>query len=124
MDLATLKDQSIRLYPGLTVCWPQYGDKIEALPAFHVQDANDLAYGYSTVHRYWAMNNGVVCFMDDANPSRETEAYVTPCVPGVLRCLQEAGYQERRFYVPFSNWDYPVAERGRWEILRAQAAAA
>ena len=63
----------------------------------------------------YAMNNSTVCFIC------EDRIFVTPYTRNVLRILQDAGFREEYFYVPFSNGDFPVNEEIKWAHLREMA---
>lgn len=38
----------------------------------------------------------------------------------VMEVLQNNGFTEKHFYVPFSNWDYPKFEQKAWKIFGAK----
>lgn len=40
-----------------------------------------------------------------------------PDLKGTQKTLSENGYAKTYFYVPFSNWDYPVVYKEKWENL-------
>jgi len=63
----------------------------------------------------YATNNSTVCFVSD------NEIFVTPYTRNVIRALNAAGFCQKYFYVPFSNWDYPKAEQSKWNLLREKA---
>lgn len=64
----------------------------------------------------YASNNSTLAYVDI-----EGTLHVTPFTHAALKCLQENGFTEKFFYVPFSNGDYPTAEKSRWEFLRKAA---
>lgn len=63
----------------------------------------------------YAVNNATVCFVS------HDEAFVIPYMKEVMEVLQNNGFTEKHFYVPFSNWDYPKFEQKAWEDLRSEA---
>ena len=107
MDLQALKEHSIQIYDGMQVCWPQYGYKVETLRV-----VSELTAKHP---HQCASNNSVICFVDDS------EVFVTPYTRETIDALAHAGFQMSGFYVPFSNWDYPVVEKSTWESLRRRA---
>lgn len=99
--LSDLKEKAVLVFDGMTTYFPQFG-KRECL---HISDLNlqPLTYAY---------NNGVVAFVDEQNDTR-----VIPAFQGISGFLENNGYKKRSFYVPFSNWDYPVAQEVYWKSL-------
>lgn len=61
------------------------------------------------------MNNATVCVVN------HDEVFVIPYMKEVMEVLQNNGFTEKHFYVPFSNWDYPKFEQKAWEDLRREA---
>lgn len=68
-----------------------------------------------TFNGCYAVNNATVCFVN------HDEAFVIPYMKEVIEVLQNNGFTENHFYVPFSNWDYPKFEQKAWEDLRREA---
>ena len=60
----------------------------------------------------YSYNNSVVAFVDE-----EGTFYVIPDLQGLQKVLKENGYTRDYFYVPFSNWDYPVMYENKWRKL-------
>lgn len=99
------KNDCIRVYPGMTVVWPQLSceenlNLSEIVPKFP--------------NRY-AMNNSTVAFVSD------NQVYVTPCTRSVISTLESSGFRSEYFYVPFSNGDYPKFEKAQWIALIEKA---
>lgn len=85
-------------------------------PQFHATETLDMvAVCCTKFERKYASNNGIVCFV------HEGHAYVMPYTRHGMNTLKENGFEEDYFFVPFSNWDYPVVQKGRWEKLQAEA---
>lgn len=63
----------------------------------------------------YASNNSTLAYVCDGT------LHVTPYTGAAINCLQAANLKFASFYVPFSNGDYPVEERVRWESLREMA---
>lgn len=104
-SMQNLIEDSIRVYPGMIVVWPQFGKEetlnvMELVPKFN---------------GHYAANNSTVSFITGDN------FYVTPYTRKAMKVLRESGFCEASFYVPFSNWDYPKFEKTRWESLREMA---
>lgn len=101
----SLKEGAVRIYTGMIAVFPQFSQE-EAL------DISELAPKFNGCY---AMNNSTVCFVSN------NEVFVTPYTRTTIRSLRSAGFCEKHFYVPFSNWDYPKSEQFKWESLRVKA---
>ena len=101
-NMATLKKKAIEVTPGMETYFPQFG-------VGEMLRVTELA---SDLQMRFAYNNSVVAFVDE-----EGTFYVIPDLKGTQRTLEEAGYEKAYFYVPFSNWDYPVAKEKEWKAL-------
>ena len=101
-----LKENSIHIVGNITVCWPQHGDRETIL---------DMSEARSKFNGCYATNNSTICFVDNH------EVFVTPYTRKVMATLWNNGFSEKRFYVPFSNWDYPKFEKTRWYQLCEKA---
>ena len=101
--LAELKENAIIVTDGMETYFPQFSKKETLKLSGLNPDSHKLAYAY---------NNGVVAFVDN-----EGNLYVIPDIKGTQKVLSENGYSKEYFYVPFSNWDYPVAAKEVWEWL-------
>lgn len=100
-SMADLKAKALVVTDGMETFFPQFNVR-EKLTISGIQ-TNKLTYAY---------NNSVVAFVDE-----EGTFYVTPDLKGTQKTLSENGYAKAYFYVPFSNWDYPVAHKEQWEKL-------
>lgn len=58
-------------------------------------------------------NNGVILFVDEALTN-----YVIPFVDGFTDVLASEGYKEFAMFVPFSNGEYPKANKSTWHDIR------
>ncbi len=103
--LKELKRNSLKLYDGIVVVYPQ----------FHQEDIFQLEGEPKFDGRHYAVNNSTVAYVD------EDGYYVCPWSRSVITVLHEAGFEEEDFYVPFSNWDYPKKEEATWQRLREVA---
>lgn len=101
VDMDFLKEKAVLVYDGMETYFPQFGTQ----ERLHISDLNlqSLTYAY---------NNGIVAFVDEQN-----NLYVIPAFKGISELLENGGYTKRSFYVPFSNWDYPVELKEYWENL-------
>ena len=99
-----LVNAAIKATNGMMVHWPQY-NKNEQLQLINIATRDKQTYNW---------NNGVTVIVDN-----DLQVYVIPSMRLVFRILEREGYKENsNLYVPFSNGDYPVAEKYRWEQLR------
>lgn len=95
---------AIKVHSGMLVHWPQYGEN-EQLQLTNVTTRNKQTYNW---------NNGVTVIVDN-----ELNVYVIPSMRIVSSILRDMGYKENfGLYVPFSNGDYPVLEKAKWDNLR------
>lgn len=99
------KNDCIRVYPGMTVVWPQLSSE---------ENLNLSEIAPKFPNRY-AMNNSTVAFVSDH------EVYVTPYTRTVVSTLESSGFRSEYFYVPFSNGDYPKDENAQWVALIEKA---
>lgn len=100
--MENLRQDSIRVRHGMITVYPQYN----AEDVIHLSDVATFNGAYSS-------NNGTLAFVENDT------FFVTPATRRAYKALRAAGFVERYFYVPFSNWDYPKEEKKRWEELRA-----
>ena len=103
--LEELINDSVRVIPGMIAVYPQWGKEeeinvMELVPKFNGR---------------YASNNSTVSFVHNGS------FYVTPYTRKAVETLRENGFTSDYFFVPFSNWDYPKAEKDRWEQLRMKA---
>ena len=106
ITMDSLKEEAVRVYTGMIVIYPRLL-KEEAL------DISELSPKFNGCY---AMNNSTVCFVVSEN-----EIFVTPYTRTAMSTLHSAGFCEKCFYVPFSNWDYPKYEQAKWNALRENA---
>lgn len=99
-----LRNNAVEVYSGMQVFWPQE-TRIEDL------GLGDIPVLYE--HKY-AWNNGTICFVDGGS------VYVIPAMWNVHGLLLKEGFHESNFYVPFSNGDYPLRYKAKWECLREE----
>ena len=103
MDL--VKKGAVRVYNGMITVFPQFSQE-ETL------NISELTPKFNGCY---AMNNSTVCFVF------ENEVFVTPYTRITVRSLKAAGFDEKYFYVPFSNGDYPKSKQLEWNTLREKA---
>lgn len=101
--MENLKENSIHIEGSIVVCWPQHNNKETILDMTDIGSKFDYSY---------CVNNSTICFVHNH------EVYVTPYTEASVLKLQEAGFWEKYFYVPFSNCDYPKYQRDRWFYLK------
>ncbi len=105
ITMDSLKEEAVRVYNGMITVFPQFSQE-ETL------NISELAPKFNGCY---ATNNSTVCFVSD------NEIFVTPCTRLTLRSLHAAGFHQERFYVPFSNSDYPKSEQFKWNFLLEKA---
>jgi len=101
-----LVENSVRLYSGIIIVYPQFYNKEEEL---HV---SDLAPEYDGMFN---TNNSTVayCF--------QNEFYCTPITREALETLRANGFIKGDLPVPLSNWDYPKDQKAKWDELKERA---
>lgn len=100
-----LVESSIRIYDGMLVCWPQ----------FNKRDTLSVSELIPKFPGCYATNNSTVAFIWNDS------FYVAPYTRLAISILKDSGLQNSSFYVPFSNWDYPVNEETLWKKIKAEA---
>ena len=106
MKIKELKENSIKIDGPITVCRPQYS---------HKECVLNVMYNVYKFNNRYAVNNSVICFIDNH------EMFVTPYTEEAIEALESVGLSNDRFYVPFSNWDYPKYEQRKWKRLCERA---
>ena len=100
MNINEVKERAVKMEDQMEVYWPQFSShEVIDLKALKTEK---LTYSY---------NNSVIAFVDENG-----EMYVIPDI-GIQKVLSREGYSRKFFYVPFSNWDYPVKYEKKWENL-------
>ncbi len=66
----------------------------------------------------YSLNNGTVCWVMDG------EIYAAPYTRSLVQLLDQAGFRNESFYVPFSNGEHPYNRRAEWESLLLSAGVA
>jgi len=99
--MTELKAKALVVTDGMETFFPQFNAR-EPLTISEVQ-TDKLTYAY---------NNSVVAFVDE-----EGTFYVIPDLKGTQKVLSENGFAKTYFFVPFSNWDYPVEYKEKWQNL-------
>ena len=84
-------------------------------PQFCTRDRLELSKLVPKFNGCYAVNNSTVAFVF------ENQIYVTPETGKVRETLNQAGFRMDCFAVPFSNWDYPLKDKEKWEELRRKA---
>lgn len=59
----------------------------------------------------YSLNNGTVCWVMDS------EIYAAPYTRSLVQLLNQAGFRNGSFYVPFSNGEHPYSRKTEWESL-------
>lgn len=104
MTIDSLKQRSIKLYEGITAVFP-YEAREEQISTKKMITAYKIKKDY-------AIHQATLCFVSAG------ELYVTPYTDIAERSLIALGYRRAKFYVPFSNGDYPKKEVLKWAELK------
>lgn len=106
LSLAGLKKKALRLYNGMVVIYPQYDE---------VEEELNLQGILPKFNGCYSVNNSTAIFV-----TKEGDAYSIPCTRKVRKTL-EKNFEEKYFFVPFSNWSYPKKEQDKWFSLVERA---
>ena len=66
----------------------------------------------------YSLNNSTLCWVMDG------EIYAAPYTRSLIQLLDQAGFRNGSFYVPFSNGEHPYNRRAEWESLLLSAGVA
>lgn len=99
-----LQDRAIYVEDGMQTYFPQFGTTETIRINKILEEIQPKSYAY---------NNGVIAFVDE-----DKNFYVIPNFKGTQKVLIEEGFKKDHFYVPFSNWDYPVCCEKHWDDLK------
>ena len=103
-NIMELRNAAVEVLTGLQISWPMY-NKAEPLSLGDIPEKFE--------HKY-AWNNGTICFVDGG------KLFVIPAMWNAHQILMNEGFCEASFYVPFSNGDFPLQYKAKWEALRAE----
>ncbi len=106
MKLSVLIKNSIDVSGKTQVGWHKKGRKNKTL---------DMRKAGVKYDEEYSVHNNVICFV------HRKRVFVTPFTRQRMATLDDAGFRPNNFYVPFSNGDYPVDKRKRWEQLMTEA---
>ena len=101
VNLEILKERAVIVTDGMKTHFPQF----QQTETIYISNLNIKPKTY-------AYNNGIIAFVDE-----DKTFYVIPDLKGIQKMLVENGYKKDCFYVPFSNWNYPVGLKDYWEQL-------
>ncbi|MDD2627845.1 MAG: hypothetical protein PHR25_05305 [Clostridia bacterium] len=93
-----LRETAVKVTSNMEIFWPQ-SNKTERYTPSHLIEGT-----YYT-------NNGIIAFVSNNN------LYVTPYCADSMKIILDNAFVKEHMYVPFSNWDYPVAEKSKWQNL-------
>lgn len=89
------------------VFWPQFNK--------HQEQAYTLSDDYFVSERTYNINNGVIaCYMQNV-------LYVIPYFKEIDKLLEAEGFEHSDMFVPFSNREYPIESKEKWEAMIAEA---
>ena len=101
-----IRNKAVKLYEGMVVVKPQ----LFTQTYISLKDVNPTAKD-----RVYATNNSTIVF------AYNECIFVVPYTRTAVEILKGAGLKEDYLMVPFSNWDYPMYEKTKWEFLRIKA---
>lgn len=107
VTLESLEDMALIVEDGMQTHFPQFG----STETLQISSLNVKPKTY-------AYNNGTIAFVDENKTFR-----VIPNFRDTQKVLIQNGYRKEHFYVPFSNWDYPIAHKEHWESLKEKQKA-
>ena len=67
------------------------------------------------MERCFCSNAGIIAFVIDG------KMYVIPYMASVMSVLSDEGFERKPMYVPFSNEEYPIGQKDKWEALKRMA---
>lgn len=101
--MAELKEKALQVTEGMEVFLPHY-NKRENLHLEGIEpEKHCMEYAYK---------DSVVAFVDEKG-----RFFAIPDLKGTQKTLGENGYKKGYFYVPFSDWDYPMEHTDKWKAL-------
>ncbi len=103
-NINELRELAVKVTSNMEIFWPQ-ANKTERYTPSLLKEGT-----YNT-------NNGVIAFVSNNN------LYVIPYSSDSMKVLLDNAFIQEHMYVPFSNWDYPVAEKSKWSNLLSSAKA-
>ncbi len=109
MKLSVLMKNSIEVTGKTLVGWPKKGRKNTTL------DMTKLAFKFDGEY---SVHNNVICFV------HKYRVFVTPFTRQRMATLDDAGFCPNNFNVPFSNGEFPINERKKWDKLMVEARGA
>lgn len=97
-----LINDSIQITPGMIAIWPSENNREEPIP---VNVTADLEHCFYT-------NNGTLAYI------AKNTLYVTRTTKKAFTALAESNFNQKSFYVPFSNGDLPKGEINKWNQIK------
>ena len=92
-------------------------DKVLVVYPFNQEETLDISDVRAKFNgAVYCMNNSTLAFI-----TKDHRFFATPFTRKAYRKLDEEGFREASFYVPFSNGDYPKGDASRWFELRELA---
>lgn len=107
--ISELKMNAIKIKNGekVVVHWPQFGKNQE--------QAFNLERDHCVNEHTYTVNKSVIAFYERGT------LYVVPYFKKAIELLEEQEYGMSDMYVPFSNEEYPIAEKQLWHDLKREA---
>lgn len=102
-NMEELKEKAIHVYERMVCDFPHY-----TVPQRHSITLENLDLEPLT----FAYHSSVIGFVDE-----HKELFVIPNLKGIQKLLIQNGYRKAYFFVPFSDWSYPVIYKEKWRDL-------
>lgn len=103
-NILGLRDHAIYLYPGIEAYIPDENRR-EELPLEGIRDLYD--------HNY-SRKDGIICFV------YQRRIFAIPETWNIIEVLLKEGFNEAKFYVPFTNGEYPAGYWAEWNMLKKE----
>ncbi|MBP3255359.1 MAG: hypothetical protein J6M60_02570 [Clostridia bacterium] len=98
--LQKLKEMAIAIHNGIIAMRPKENKKVIFNPSVDKK-----------MEHCYCSNSGIVSFVADGT------MYVIPYMASVMAVLNSEGFERKAMYVPFSNDEYPIGEKKKWDSL-------
>ena len=103
-NILELRDHAIYLYPGIEAYIPDENRR-EELPLEGIRDLYD--------HNY-SRKDGIICFV------YQRRIFAIPESWNIIEVLLKEGFNEAKFYIPFTNGEYPAGYWAEWNMLKKE----
>lgn len=102
INIGSLKASAVHIYTGMISVFPHEGREARL----------ELSEVKEKFNGYYSLQTPTVSFVHNG------EMYAIPYTERVIRSLKAAGLKKAKFYVPFSDGDYPKGQAEKWVYLK------